>query len=192
LSKLLLSPFRLSLAAVGLLLADWGYRLIGDSFIPGGPLDETAHALTTLIVMWALGRRACERFLIPALVASVAIDLDHVPAQLGFDFLTRGTPRPHTHSLLTIAVVLLGASIWRSRRDVFLGMAIGLALHFWRDMAESNAGVSLLWPFSSHAFSTSHTGYLAVVGALALLDAFRCRKARLAQARRTVPEGAGP
>jgi inner membrane protein len=161
---------------VALVLADWLYRLAGDSFFPGGPLDEIAHPLTTLIVLWALGPRICGRFLAPALVASVAVDLDHVPRELGHDFLTRGTQRPYTHSLLSIAVVLVVAALWRSRRDVMLGIAIGLAIHFWRDMSEADAGVALLWPFSDHSFTLSHTGYLIVMGLFAAAAAVRCRR----------------
>jgi membrane-bound metal-dependent hydrolase YbcI (DUF457 family) len=163
-------------AAVALVLADWLYRLAGDSFFPGGPLDEIAHLLTTLIILGALGPRMCDRFLVPALLASVVIDLDHVPRELGHDFLTRGTQRPYTHSLLSIATVLAVAALWRSRRDVLLGIAIGLAIHFWRDMSEADAGVALLWPFSDHSFTLSHTGYLIVIGLFAVAAAVRCRR----------------
>lgn len=174
--RLRLSAPALAGAVVGLVVVDWAYRQAGDSFFPGGPLDETAHLLTTLIVLWALGPRICERFLIPALVASVTIDLDHIPAELGHDFLTQGTQRPYTHSLLSIAVVLLAAAMWSKRRDVMLGVAIGLAIHFWRDMSEADAGVSLLWPFSRHSFTLSHGGYLIVMGLFAAAAAVRCRR----------------
>jgi inner membrane protein len=161
--RLRLSARALVAAAVGLVAADWAYRLAGDSFFPGGPLDEIAHLLTTLIVVCAFPARIRDRVLVPALVASVLIDLDHVPAQLGHDFLTRGTQRPYTHSLLSIAVVLGAAALWRSRRDVMLGIALGLAIHFWRDMSEADAGVALLWPWSDHSFTLSHAGYLVVM-----------------------------
>ncbi|MFZ1994245.1 MAG: metal-dependent hydrolase [Solirubrobacteraceae bacterium] len=174
--RLRLSAPALAAAAIGLVLADWVYRLAGDSVFPGGPLDEAAHLLTTLIVLWAVAPRIRDRFLIPALVASVVIDLDHVPAELGRDFLTQGTSRPYTHSLLSIGVVLLGASLWRSRRDVMLGVAIGLAIHFWRDMSEADAGVSLLWPISDHSFTLSHGGYLLVMGLFTAAAAVRCRR----------------
>jgi inner membrane protein len=185
------SPRAFVAAVVGLGLADWAFRLAGDSFFPGGPLDETAHLLTALIVLWALGRRACDRFLIPALVASVAIDLDHVPGQLGHYFLTRGTSRPYTHSLLSVVVVLAVSVLWRSRRDVMLGIAIGLAIHFWRDMAEGDAGVALLWPFSDHSFRLAHAVYLIVMALFAAGAATRCRQRRLARRDGSVPEGAG-
>jgi inner membrane protein len=175
-----LAPRSLLGATVALALVDWVYRLAGDSVVPGGPLDETAHLLTTLIVLWALGRRVCDRFLIPALVASVAIDLDHIPAELGTDFLTRGTSRPYTHSLLSIVIVLVAAAWWRSRREVLLGIAIGLAIHFWRDTSENGTGVALAWPVSTHEFVLSHTGYLIVMGVFVCMAAVSCRS----QARR--------
>jgi inner membrane protein len=160
--RLRLSARGLAAAVVGLVAADWAYRLAGDSFFPGGPLDEIAHLLTTLIVLWALGPRIWG-FALPALVASVAIDVDHVPGQFGHDFLTRGTSRPYTHSLLSIAVLLVAAALWRSRRNVMLAIALGLAIHFWRDMSEAQTGVALLWPFSDHSFTLSHGGYVVVM-----------------------------
>ena len=171
---LALSPATLAVAVILLVCADWGTRLAGDTVIPGGPLDELAHLLTTLLVLWALGSRVRERFLVPALIASVAIDLDHIPAQLGADWLTAGTPRPYTHSLLTIVVVVAIAVLWRRRRDLLLGVAIGLAIHFWRDMGEGGSGVSLLWPVSYHSFQYPHGLYVAVTAAFALLDAGLC------------------
>ena len=153
----------LALASALLAAADWAYTMAGDSFFPGGPLDEIAHFFTTLLVLWALGPRVCKRFLVPAHIASVAIDADHIPGQLGINWLTAGTPRPYTHSLLTIAVVLVIAALWRRRRDLALGVAIGLAIHFWRDMAEGDNGVSLLWPVSYHSFQYPHGVYVAVM-----------------------------
>lgn len=170
-----LSPAPLAIATACLIAADWGSRQAGETVFPGAPLDETAHFITTLLIFWAVGRVACRRFLAPALVASVVIDVDHVPERFGIDWLTAGTPRPYTHSLLTVAVVLAIALLWRRRRDLWLGVAIGLAIHFWRDMGEANSGVSLLWPFSYHSFQYPHGYYLAVMAAVVLIDAVRCR-----------------
>jgi len=175
-----LSPVTLALTAVLLAGADWGTRLAGDTVIPGGPLDELAHLLTTLLFFWALGSRARERFLVPALIASVAIDLDHIPGALGVDWLTAGTPRPYTHSLLTIAIVVASALVLRRRRDLLLGIAIGLAIHFWRDMGEGASGVSLLWPISDHSFQYPHGAYVGVMVVLVLLDAARYVEAKRA------------
>ncbi len=182
-----LSPAALAVAAVLLAAADWGTRLAGDSVIPGGPLDELAHLLTALLVFWALSSRARERFLVPALIASVAIDVDHIPDRLGVDWLTVGTPRPYTHSLLMIVVVVAAAVMWRRRRDVLLGVAIGLGIHFFRDMGEGGSGVSLLWPFSYHSFQYPHGAYVAVMAAFVLVDVAICaprwRRRALSRAR---------
>lgn len=171
-----LTPKALGVAGVCLVAADWGSQLAGDSLFPGGPLDETAHVLTTLLVLWALGRRTCERFLVPALIISVAIDVDHLPGRLGFSWLTAGTPRPYTHSLLTVGIVLVLARLWRPRRDPLLGIAIGLAIHLGRDMAEPGSGVALLWPISYHSFQYPHVVYVAVMGAIFLIDVVHCRR----------------
>lgn len=175
-TRLQLSPAALGIATACLVAADWGSQVAGDSLFPGGPLDEVAHFFTTLLVLWALGGKACERFLLPALVASVAIDVDHIPARLGADWLTAGTPRPYTHSLLTIAVVLVLSLLARHRRDLLLGITIGLVIHFWRDMGESGSGVALLWPLSSRAFEFRHEIYVAAMGAIVLIDAARCQR----------------
>jgi inner membrane protein len=184
-----LSPVALALTAVLLAGADWGTRLAGDTLIPGGPLDELAHLLTTLLFFWALGPRARERFLVPALIASVAIDLDHIPGRLGVGWLTAGTPRPYTHSLLTVAVVLASALVVRRRRDLLLGIAIGLAIHLWRDMGEGESGVSLLWPTSDHSFQYPHGAYVAVMAVLVVIDAARCAEAKRAIRRVLVQRG---
>jgi inner membrane protein len=161
------------LAACGLVLSDWAYRRVGTSVFPGGALDEVAHLLTMLLVLWAIGRRASESLAVSALVGSVVIDLDHLPSELGTDWLTTGTPRPHTHSLLTIAVLVIVSCLWRRRRKVILGLALGVSVHFIRDLAESSAGVSLLWPWSNHPFTIPHSAYLTIVALLIAVIAVR-------------------
>jgi len=154
----------LGVIAAVFVVADVGDQLVGgDSFLKAAPLDEIAHLLTTFLVLWAIGGILWERMLTPALIASVAIDLDHIPARFGADFLTAGTPRPYTHSLLTIVVVVAGASLWRRRREALVGVAVGLVIHFWRDMAEPASGVSLLWPVTDHSFSLPHASYLLIM-----------------------------
>lgn len=171
---LALSPTTLTAAVVILAGADWGTRLAGDTLFPGGPLDELAHLLSTLLVFWALSSRARARFLVPAMIASVAIDIDHIPDRLGVDWLTVGTPRPYTHSVLLIFVVLALAMAWPRRRDLLLAVAIGLAIHFLRDMGEGESGVSLLWPFTDHSFQYPHGVYVAAMAVFVLIDAWRC------------------
>ena len=153
----------LLVVTVLLALADWGSQVAGDTTIPGGPLDELAHLLTTLLVLGAIGGLRCARFTVAALVASVAIDLDHVPALLGSRWLTAGTPRPYTHSLLTLAVVLAATVVIARQRVLVAGALVGLTSHFWRDLGEPGSGVSILWPFSYRPESVPHVVYLLTI-----------------------------
>jgi inner membrane protein len=168
----------LSVAGVSFVAVDWRSQLSGNSLFAAAVLDETAHLLTALLVVWALGRSACERFLVPALFASVAIDIDHVPGRLGVDWLTAGTPRPYTHSLLAIALPLAAAALWRRRGDLLLGVALGLTVHFLRDLSEPGTGVSLLWPVSYHLFNVPHECYLVAVAALIAVNLMRRNRLR--------------
>lgn len=166
-----LSPLQVLACATLLFLADWTFQHSGDSFVPGGPLDETAHFLTVLLLLQTIPAKQRAKIVVPALIASVAIDLDHVPQYLGYRFLTVGTPRPYTHSLLTPLVLLCLALVVRRHRNLFLGLALGVALHFFRDLAEGGGGgVALLWPFSDHSFSYPHTTYLALMACVVAAD----------------------
>jgi len=166
-----LTPLALLGCAVVLLAADTAYQHAGDSFFPGGPLDETAHFLTALLLIQLLPTARREPIAVPALVASVAIDLDHIPQYLGDRFLTEGTPRPYTHSLLTPLVLLVLALAVRRHRVLLLGLALGVLLHFFRDLAEGNgSGVSLIWPLSDHAFSYPHAAYLLLMGCVVVAE----------------------
>jgi len=197
---LALTPARLAAAVVIFAAADWAYMGAGDSFFPGGALDETAHFLTMLLILWALGDRfLVPRIAVPALVATVVIDADHIPGYLGYDFLTAGTPRPYTHSLLTVAVVLAIASLWRRHRVSVLAAALGIAVHLWRDLSESSGGVSifatprpsvsLLWPWTTHAFSLPHASYLGVLAVVVAVCVGRCRRAPRVRAALPAPAG---
>lgn len=176
-----LSPTALFIATVALVASAWGTRQVGGSVVPGGLLDESVHLLTTLLVLWALGRTACERFLVPALAASVLIDVDHIPDRLGNEWLTSGTPRPYPHSLLTIGALLIAAILWRHRRDVLVGVAIGVALHLWWDLAESNSGASLLWPFSYRSFTLPFASYVFPMILAVGVAAYRTRASTAAE-----------
>ena len=75
--------------------------------------------------------------------------------------------------------------LWRRRRYLLLGVAIGLAIHFWRDMAEGGSGVSLLWPFSYHSFQYPHAVYVAAMAAFVLFDATVCAECKRALSTRS-------
>lgn len=113
-------------------------------------IDEPAHLMTcalALLAIYASGRQLPWRFVVAALCASVAIDLDHVPDYLGSHLLTGSMPRPYTHSLLfvVILVALAVAVKRRDRKQILFGVAFGVAAHLARDLA-TGPGVAFLWP----------------------------------------------
>jgi hypothetical protein len=166
-----LSPLEVLVCGAVLFAVDWTYQRTGDAFFPGAPLDETAHFLTALLLLLAVPTGARARIAVPALIGSVAIDLDHIPQYLGHYFFTVGTPRPYTHSLLTLLVLVTLALAFRRHRRVLLALALGITLHFFRDLAEGNgSGVALLWPLSDHGYSYSHTTYLALMACVVAAD----------------------
>src|SRR4051812_9660816 len=75
-----------------------------------GLLDEPAHVATAALALLVLAQlvRLPTRFYVAALIASAAIDLDHIPVYLGVPHIAvaRGG-RPFTHSLATVGVVLV-------------------------------------------------------------------------------------
>jgi inner membrane protein len=128
-----------------------------------GFLDEVAHLATAALGLMVL---ACfidapRRFYIAALIASVTIDLDHIPLYLG---LVRDTgQRPPTHSLLTVLVFVVAAAVSRRHRAVLAGVATGLVLHFARDIAEGPPGVRMLWPLSQTEWTASYGWFLGMI-----------------------------
>ncbi|HET9074030.1 MAG TPA: metal-dependent hydrolase [Solirubrobacteraceae bacterium] len=175
------SALQVLLAAAVLLGADTLYDQFGPS-LSSGVFDELAHVATGLLCLNLLPRRWRNPILAPALLASVLIDLDHVPQYVFHVYwFTQGTPRPYTHSLLSVVVCLVLALAWRRRRVMWVGVAVGLALHFVRDLGEGGgAGVALLWPVSDHAFAYSHRLYLSLMAAAVGLNLLLLLRERLA------------
>ena len=177
------SALQVLLAAVLLLGADTLYRQVGAS-IGTGNFDELAHAATALVCLNLLPRRWRDPILAPALAASVLIDLDHVPQYVFHAyFFTQGTPRPYTHSLLTVVVCGVIAVAWRRRRVLWVGVVVGLLLHFVRDLAEGGyTGVALFWPLSDHSVTYSHRLYLGLMAAAVVVNLGLLVRTRLAGA----------
>ena len=118
--------------------------------------------------------------MIGALVASVAIDLDHIPPYLGADFLNRGTPRPYTHSLATVLIVGLVALAVRGHwGEALLGAGVGLLSHLFRDMSEpTQQGVALFWPISDSSAGLPYAVYAATMAVLVLIGLMRRSRRR--------------
>ena len=152
-------------AAVSLLL-DLGPRLVPGTHGIASRLDDAAHISTAALLLMAL--RPSRRFWASALVAAVAIDVDHVPQELGWGGWTQGAVRPYSHSLVTVGVVLALALLSSHARDIWLGVACGFAVHLWRD-AVTGPGVPLFWPLSTAAVRLPYAAYAA---SIALVTAF--------------------
>ena len=135
-----------------------------------GLVDEPAHLATCAVLLLALvavaGRALPARFAVAALVASVAIDVDHIPGYLGSHLATGALPRPYSHSLLAVALVLgVAACLRGDRRQVALGIAFGFSAHFLRDLA-TGPGIAFLWPVSQAPIKIP---YALFAGTLALV-----------------------
>jgi membrane-bound metal-dependent hydrolase YbcI (DUF457 family) len=168
------SPQRAGALAAGLvgfvLGLDLLWSVVASSSSPTefAAVDEPAHLATGLLFLLALlalvrSRRPTPAFLAAAVVASVAIDLDHLPGLLGWHGLTSGVPRPYTHSLVTpLALIAVGLIAGGRARPIAFGAAFGVGAHLFRDLF-TGPGVALLWPLSSTAVRPPY-----VVFALAL------------------------
>lgn len=149
------------LASVALLF-DAADRRIPFGILRTGPLDEVAHLATAALGLMVV---ACfidapRRFYVAALIASVAIDVDHIPLYLG---LLNGGQRPVTHSLGTVLVFVVAAVASRRHRVVLVGIATGLVLHFARDITEGPPGVRMLWPLQQKAWTASYWWFVGMI-----------------------------
>lgn len=133
-----------------------------------GPLDWSAHLATAVLLLLNLRSPLPARMLLAALLASVVIDLDHIPHYLGEYFLTEGAPRPYTHSAASIVTALGVAALLRrpGHRAIAVGIALGLTAHLARDIA-TGAGIPLLWPLTTAAIRIPFWSEAAAMAALA-------------------------
>ena len=101
------------------------------------------------------------RFFVGALIASVAIDVDHIPLYLGL--LGNPAQRPLTHSLSAVAVFAAAAAASRRHRAMLAGVTAGLVLHFARDIAEGYPGVRVFWPLQDTSWLVSYRWFLGMI-----------------------------
>ncbi len=146
-----------------------------------GLLDEPAHLLTAWLVLAALGlgglRGPLPRVAPWVLLGSMAIDVDHIPLYLWSEPVAHQGSRPVTHSLLTIAALLLvGAGTGRRVRTAALGLGAGVALHLLRDVALAGPGIPLLWPVDPSDVRLPYGCYLAVLVAATAVATVRGRR----------------
>lgn len=160
----------------------WSLAVGSTGPITYGLIDEPAHLATCVIVLLAAAALAdgllSRRFVVAALVASVAIDIDHLPGYLGSHLLTGGLARPYTHSLLLVVVPLAfgWASSRPKARQIWFGIALGVSAHLLRDLA-TGPGVPLLWPASDAVITLPYVVFATSLG-LAVMLAMRDARAR--------------
>jgi inner membrane protein len=124
-------------------------------------LDEAAHLVTTLLFLGAVGMPPSTPALGGAVAGAVLLDLDHLPKELGWDGLTRGSRRPYAHSLAGVAGAVLLAARLRRPPPATRAAAAGLVLHLVRDMA--TGGVPLLWPLTRRGAAVPYASYAAAL-----------------------------
>jgi hypothetical protein len=161
------------------------------SFVVRAVLDEPCHLLTDVILLGTItrwrGRAPGRPFTWALLVMSVAIDVDHLPLELGLGpGLYGDLPRPVTHALWVPVLLVLAAAAAHRRAAaggggkaavvamVFAGAAWGVAGHFLRDLA--TAPIGLLWPVSAAGLQMPYGWYVAVLLVLVALPLRRGRR----------------
>jgi inner membrane protein len=196
---------RLTAALVAAIFAaDLFWGLVADSTgsLAYALIDEPAHLATCAVALLALvaaGVPVSRRFAIAALLAGTAIDIDHLPGYLGSHLLMASSmPRPYSHSILTVALLLaLGLYLRGDRREFSFGLAFGVAAHLCRDLA-TGPGVPLLWPLSAAPISVSYAVYAAVLLiagtglAISVRYGLRRRPGQRRLAARPLPSGGRP
>lgn len=142
-----------------------------------GALDESGHAATGFILACAVLRDRTIKRIAMVVAASVLIDLDHIPGFFGSAIIQGHAPRPYTHSIAGLVLVLAIAAACRVPARIVILLGAALALHFWRDLAEPGGpGLAFAWPVS-HAVATIPYGlYAAVVGLLVFVALVRDRR----------------
>jgi inner membrane protein len=153
---------------VVVVLLDLAAQRVGGSILVVGLLDEPAHLATAALVLLALPPVPLRATAL-VLVGSVGLDLDHIPLYLQVPHVAAAGGRPVTHSLLTVALLLLAARVAPRSRPYLLPLAGGILLHFLRDIA-TGPGIPLFWPYD-HAVVLPYELYVAVLVALTLVGA---------------------
>jgi inner membrane protein len=162
---------------IAIVTTDLAIAWHGFGFVTRALVDEPCHLATALVVLGAItrvrGMPPNPKFGWSMLACSVLIDLDHLPLEFGSSILTAGTPRPYTHALWVVLVLIAGtvAARWWSRRTrrprvaatalILGGAAWGVAAHFLRDIA--TAPMSLWWPITTAAVEVPYWCYVLVM-----------------------------
>lgn len=173
--------------AAAIVAADYAIPWHGMGFVSRALIDEPCHVATALLILGAItrvrGSSPNPIFGWTMLVCSFLIDVDHLPLEFGSWALTRGTPRPYTHALWTVVVLLLCALAARSwsrcvhtsasvaARHVLVGATWGISAHFLRDIA--TAPMAFWWPLSDVSVEVPYWWYILAMLAIIAIPVTR-------------------
>jgi inner membrane protein len=159
---------------IGIVITDVTIAWHGFGFVTKALVDEPCHLATALVVLGAItrvrGTPPKPAFGWTMLACSVLIDIDHLPQEFGSSILTAGTPRPYTHALWVVLVLIAGTVVacrWAQRAMtpgaatavlILDGAAWGVSAHFLRDVA--TAPMSLWWPVTKAAMEIPYWCYV--------------------------------
>jgi inner membrane protein len=147
-----------------------------------------AHLATAALGVLALfdpaGLRRHGRLVVAALVASVLIDVDHIPLYSGLPHIS-AEGRPYSHSLITVALLLALSRAWQRQDVVLRGAALGVVLHLLRDAATGPGLPMVTW----HGPADVRMPYVWYAAALLVLAAIATKR-RLRGERRAASDPA--
>ena len=144
-----------------------------DSLLLTGIRDEPEHLATAWLFLAAFLPLRGHAFYCWALLGSVVIDLDHIPLYLWNVLTADEGSRPVTHSLATVVLLAAGGAVVSPRhRTPLLGLALGVLLHFVRDLADG-PGIPAFWPLTAYNVTMDHTVSVVVLTVVAVAAAVR-------------------
>jgi inner membrane protein len=160
--------------AVAVVIIDRTIRWHAMAFVPQTLIAGPCHLASALVVLGAITRfRAAPldpKFGWSMMACSVLIDIDHLPLVFGSSELTNGTPRPYTHSLAVVVVLIVATVVARSwsqraktpssatTTQILAGVAWGVGAHFLRDVA--TASMPLWWPVTKVGVEVPYWWYM--------------------------------
>lgn len=148
----------------------------GSGVVVIGAVDEPAHLATAVLCLLAVGGPRLplrhKQFFIIAAAMAVLVDLDHLALYGDVPHVSLPGGRPYSHSLVTPLLLLAAAAAWRRARAVLLAAALGVLLHFVRDIA-TGPGLPIWWPLEDKEHLLPYGFYFGAIACLAGIAGLR-------------------
>jgi hypothetical protein len=173
-------PVSLALAAA-CVFVDRAIPWQGMSFMVRTVIAGPCHVANAFVLLGAItrfrGAPPNPKFIASMVACALVIDLDHLPLEFGSSALTVGTPRPYTHALWVLALLIAAAVAtrhWSSKPTpgyLLAGAAWGVGAHSLRDVA--TAPMSLWWPLSDAAVQVPYWWYVLALALMIVMPPLR-------------------